>query len=195
MPTSILNLNWAEAVSEAHQLDGQLQQIVSKSNEGFAFKIDLQVQIHVPDTKAPRVISMVGTMRNLVNEVVQAAVGNHIRDKLQSMPAIRLIETRQQVQVEAFEHIPRADRRKGSGRAKWLLGRSLLAQPRRGCRASTRSSVVAAGFGRRRTSPDQVQADNVPGSGGLLTAPRPSRSQTDRSAITGVTRIARRAGK
>ncbi len=105
VPTSILNLNWAEAVSEAHQLDAQLQQIVAKSNEGFVFKIDLQVQIHVPDTKAPRVISMVGTMRNLVTEVLQAAVGNHFRDKLQSMPAIRFIETRQQVQVEAFEHI------------------------------------------------------------------------------------------
>jgi SPFH domain/Band 7 family protein len=105
VPTSILNLNWAEAVSEAHHLDAQLQQIVAKSNEGFVFKIDLQVQIHVPDTKAPRVISMVGTMRNLVNEVLQAAVGNHFRDKLQSMPAIRFIETRQLVQVEAFEHI------------------------------------------------------------------------------------------
>jgi uncharacterized membrane protein YqiK len=69
------------------------------------FKIDLQVQIHVPDTKAPRVISMVGTMQNLVNEVLQAAVGNHFRDKLQSMPAIRFIETRQMVQEEAFVHM------------------------------------------------------------------------------------------
>ena len=67
-----------------------LQQIVAKSREGFVFKIDLQVQIHVPDTKAPRVISMVGTMQNLVNEVLQAAVGNHFRDKLQSMPAIHV---------------------------------------------------------------------------------------------------------
>jgi hypothetical protein len=86
-------------------LDAQLQQIVAKSSEGFVFKIDLQVQIHVPDTKAPRVISMVGTMRNLVNEVLQAAVGNHFRDTLQSMPAIRFIETRKQVQAEAFTHI------------------------------------------------------------------------------------------
>jgi SPFH domain / Band 7 family len=105
VPTAILNLNWADAVSEAHQLDAQLQQIVAKSKEGFVFKIDLQVQIHVPDTKAPRVISMVGTMRNLVNEVLQAAVGNHFRDSLQSMPAIRFIETRRQVQEEAFSHI------------------------------------------------------------------------------------------
>jgi len=105
VPTAILNLNWADAVSEAHNLDAQLQQIVAKSKEGFVFKIDLQVQIHVSDTKAPRVISMVGTMKNLVNEVLQAAVGNHFRNSLQSMPAISFIETRQQVQVDAFQHI------------------------------------------------------------------------------------------
>jgi len=105
VPTAILNLNWADAVSEAHNLDAQLQQIVAKSKEGFVFKIDLQVQIHVSDTKAPRVISMVGTMKNLVNEVLQAAVGNHFRNSLQSMPAISFIETRKQVQLDAFDHI------------------------------------------------------------------------------------------
>jgi regulator of protease activity HflC (stomatin/prohibitin superfamily) len=105
VPTAILTLNWADASSEAHNLDKQLQQIVAKSSEGFVFRIDLQVQIHVPDTQAPRVISMVGTMFNLVNEVLQAAVGNHFRDKLQSMPAVRFISTRQSVQQEAYEHI------------------------------------------------------------------------------------------
>ena len=105
VPTAILTLNWADAVSAAHNLDAKLQQIVAKSNEGFVFRIDLQVQIHVPDTKAPRVISIVGTMHNLVNEVLQAAVGNHFRDKLQSMPAIKFIGTRQAVQEEAFAHI------------------------------------------------------------------------------------------
>ena len=105
VPTSILTLNWAEATSEAHDLDRHLSQITAKSREGFIFQIDLQVQIHIPDTKAPRVISMVGTIRNLVNEVLQAAVGNHFRDKLQSLQAVKFIETRQAVQNEAFEHI------------------------------------------------------------------------------------------
>ncbi|MGD0112644.1 MAG: SPFH domain-containing protein [Armatimonadota bacterium] len=105
VPTAILTLNWAEASSEAHNLDRQLKQIVAKSKEGFVFSIDLQVQIHVPDTRAPRVISMVGTMQNLVNEVLQAAVGNHFRDKLQSMRAVEFIETRQQVQQQAFSYI------------------------------------------------------------------------------------------
>ena len=51
VPTAILTLNWADASSQAHNLDAQLKQIVAKSREGFIFKIDLQVQIHVPDTQ------------------------------------------------------------------------------------------------------------------------------------------------
>jgi uncharacterized membrane protein YqiK len=105
VPTAILSLNWSEAVSQAHKLDERLSQIVAKSREGFVFRIDLVVQIHVPDTTAPRVISMVGTIANLINEVLQAAVGNHFRDKLQSMPAVQFIETRQQVQQSALDHI------------------------------------------------------------------------------------------
>lgn len=107
VPTAILTLNWADRVSTAHNLDAKLEQIVAKSTEGFVFRLDLQVQIHVPDTRAPRVISTVGTMSNLVNEVLQAAVGNHFRDTLQSMPAVRFIETRQDVQRQAFENIRR----------------------------------------------------------------------------------------
>jgi len=103
--TAILKLDWAKNVTGAHGLDAHLEPIVAKSNEGFVFSIDLQVLIHVPDTKAPRVISMVGSMENLVNEVLQAAVGNLFRDKIGGMEAIKFIQTRQTVQEEAFDYI------------------------------------------------------------------------------------------
>jgi hypothetical protein len=105
VPTFIITLNWADVVSQAHNLDAQLKQIEAKSSEGFRFAIDLQVQIHIPDTQAPYVISMVGSVANLVNEVLQAAVGNHFRNKLQSMPAISFIATREAVQKGAFEYV------------------------------------------------------------------------------------------
>ena len=105
VPTFILTLNWANAQSQAHDLDARLEPIVGKSREGFVFTIDLQVQIHVSDTKAPKVISMVATMLNLVNEVLQSAVGNHFRNTLQDLEAVRFIETRQQVQRAAFEAV------------------------------------------------------------------------------------------
>jgi hypothetical protein len=44
-------------------------------------------------------------MRNLVSEVLQSAVGNHFRNTLQALEAIRFIETRQQVQAAAFDAI------------------------------------------------------------------------------------------
>ena len=103
--TAILKLDWAKDVTGAHGLDARLEPIIAKSNEGFVFSIDLQVLIHVPDTKAPRVISMVGSMENLVNEVLQAAVGNLFRDKIGGMEAITFIQTRQKVQEQAFSYI------------------------------------------------------------------------------------------
>jgi uncharacterized membrane protein YqiK len=105
VPTAILTLNWAEATSHAHNLDAQLSSIDAKSREGFTFQIDLQVQIHVPDTMAPKVISMVETMLNLVNEVLQSAVGNYFRNTLQGLPAVAFIETRQDVQDRAERYI------------------------------------------------------------------------------------------
>jgi hypothetical protein len=105
VPTAILTLNWAEASSQAHTLDKQLKQIVAKSKEGFVFNIDLQVQIHVSDKLAPKVISMVGTMQNLVNEVLQAVVGNYFRDTLQGMAAVQFIENRAAVQKQAQAYI------------------------------------------------------------------------------------------
>lgn len=105
VPTSILTLNWAEATSEAHDLDANLSSIDAKSKEAFAFRIDLQVQIHVPDTKAPKVIGMVGTMQNLVNEVLQSAVGNYFRNALQRLAATEFIEKRDEVQRDAETYV------------------------------------------------------------------------------------------
>jgi uncharacterized membrane protein YqiK len=107
VPTAIIKLDWSKGVTGAHKLDERLEPIIAKSCEGFVFTLDLQVLIHVPDTKAPRVISMVGSMFNLVNEVLQAAVGNLFRDKLGGMQAVTFIQTRQTVQKEAYDHISR----------------------------------------------------------------------------------------
>ncbi len=105
VPTSILTLNWSKETSASHNLDAHLAPIEGKSREGFVFSIELQVQIHVPDTRAPKVISMVGTMLNLVNEVLQSAVGNHFRNTLQDQPAVTFIETRMEVQQAALVRI------------------------------------------------------------------------------------------
>lgn len=105
VPTSIIALNWAEATSRAHEFDKELKPIVAKSSEGFIFNIDLVVQIHVGDVDAPRVISMVGSVEHLIHEVLQSAVGNHFRDRLQAMQAVDFIQKRAEVQSSATTHI------------------------------------------------------------------------------------------
>ncbi len=105
VPTSILTLNWASQASHAHDLDARLSSIDAKSKEAFTFTIDLQVQIHVPDTKAPKVIGMVGTMQNLVNEVLQSAVGNYFRNRVQGLAATEFIQGRDTVQQAAEAYV------------------------------------------------------------------------------------------
>ena len=48
---------------------------------------------------------MVGTMQNLVNEVLQSAVGNYFRNKLQTLGATEFIEKRDEVQSAAERYI------------------------------------------------------------------------------------------
>jgi uncharacterized membrane protein YqiK len=48
---------------------------------------------------------MVGTMANLVNEVLQSAVGNYFRNKLQTLGATEFIEKRDEVQSAAERYI------------------------------------------------------------------------------------------
>ncbi len=105
VPTKILTLYWADGLNAAGKLDQELKTIKAKSRDGFEFQLELQVQIHISDVNAPRVISMVGSVENLVNEVLQSAVGNYFRNKVQSMQATAFIQERERVQEEALVYI------------------------------------------------------------------------------------------
>jgi regulator of protease activity HflC (stomatin/prohibitin superfamily) len=105
VPTKILTLYWADGLNAAGKLDQDLKTIRAKSRDGFEFQLELQVQIHISDIQAPRVISMVGSVENLVNEVLQSAVGNYFRNKVQSMQATAFIQERERVQEEALAYI------------------------------------------------------------------------------------------
>lgn len=105
VPTKILTLYWADGLNAAGKLDQELKTIKAKSRDGFEFQLELQVQIHISDVNAPRVISMVGSVENLVNEVLQSAVGNYFRNRVQSMQATAFIQEREKVQEEALKYI------------------------------------------------------------------------------------------
>ncbi|MDB4980606.1 MAG: band 7 protein [Myxococcales bacterium] len=100
VPTTNIVLNWAER-TEAHQYDDKLSSISVRSKDGFSFSLDVSQIIHVAAKNAPRVISRVGSMQNLVDHVLQPTVGNYFRNSAQEVSVLEFLSARSQRQHEA----------------------------------------------------------------------------------------------
>lgn len=107
VPTTNIVLNWANR-TEAHHYDDKLSSITVRSQDGFAFNLDVSQIIHVGALDAPKVISRVGSMQNLVDHVLQPIVGNYFRNSAQDYTVLDFLSARSQRQVEAAEHIRKA---------------------------------------------------------------------------------------
>ncbi len=104
VPTTNIVLNWASR-TEAHHFDAKLSSITVRSRDGFAFNLDVSQIIHVGALDAPKVISRVGSMQNLVDHVLQPIVGNYFRNSAQDYTVLDFLSARSQRQTEAAEHI------------------------------------------------------------------------------------------
>src|SRR5436853_6956409 len=107
VPTTNIVLNWASR-TEAHHYDEKLSSITVRSKDGFAFNLDVAQIIHVGALDAPKVISRVGSMQNLVDHVLQPIVGNYFRNSAQDYTVLDFLSARSQRQVEAAGHIREA---------------------------------------------------------------------------------------
>ena len=104
VPTTNIVLNWANR-SEAHHYDAGLSSITVRSRDGFSFGLDVSAIIHVGMKNAPRVISRVGSMQNLVDHVLQPTVGNYFRNSAQEVTVLEFLSARSARQREAYLHI------------------------------------------------------------------------------------------
>ena len=104
VPTTNIVLNWASRI-EAHKYDSHLSSITVRSKDGFGFNLDVSQIIHVGALDAPKVISRVGSMQNLVDHVLQPIVGNYFRNSAQDYTVLDFLSARSQRQVDAAEHI------------------------------------------------------------------------------------------
>lgn len=105
VPTTNLVLNWANARSEAHELDRNLSTITVRSRDGFPFNLDVAQIIHIPANEAPKVIARFGSMVNLVSQVLEPTIGNYFRNSAQDSDVIAFLSTRKERQESAREHI------------------------------------------------------------------------------------------
>jgi uncharacterized membrane protein YqiK len=104
VPTTNIVLNWASR-TESHHYDAKLSSITVRSCDGFAFNLDVSQIIHVGALDAPKVISRVGSMQNLVDHVLQPIVGNYFRNSAQDYTVLDFLGARSQRQVDAAAHI------------------------------------------------------------------------------------------
>jgi uncharacterized membrane protein YqiK len=104
VPTTNIVLNWAGR-SEAHNYDSKLSSITVRSKDGFAFNLDVSQIIHIGALDAPKVISRVGSVQNLVDHVLQPTVGNYFRNSAQAYTVLDFLSARSARQAEATDHI------------------------------------------------------------------------------------------
>ncbi len=107
VPTTNIVLNWANR-TESHKYDDKLSSIYVRSMDGFGFSLDVSQIIHISMKNAPRVISRVGSMQNLVDHVLQPTVGNYFRNSAQEVTVLEFLSARSDRQKQAFDAIRKA---------------------------------------------------------------------------------------
>ncbi len=107
VPTTNIVLNFSSRV-EQHGYDSKLSALNVRSNDGFAFNLEVAQIIHVGALDAPRVISRVGSMQNLVDHVLRPTVGNYFRNSAQAYTVLDFLIARSDRQAEASDFIRNA---------------------------------------------------------------------------------------
>ncbi len=104
VPTTNIVLNWSGR-TERHSYDEKLESLTVRSRDGFAFDLEVAQIIHVGALDAPKVISRVGAMQNLVDHVLEPTIGNYFRNSAQNCTVLDFLTARSERQTEAAEYI------------------------------------------------------------------------------------------
>ncbi|AKG23191.1 SPFH domain-containing protein [Calothrix sp. 336/3] len=107
VPTTNIVLNWSGR-TERHNYDAKLGSLTVRSRDGFAFDLEIAQIIHVGALDAPKVISRVGSMQNLVDHVLEPTIGNYFRNSAQDYTVLDFLSARSERQSEAAEYIKAA---------------------------------------------------------------------------------------
>jgi uncharacterized membrane protein YqiK len=105
VPTTQILLNWADNRSSAHELDSNLKTITLRTADAFNVNMDVSVIIHIPVKNAPKVIANLGSVKNMISQVLEPAISSHFRNAAQYIKALDLYTQRKELQATAKAHI------------------------------------------------------------------------------------------
>jgi uncharacterized membrane protein YqiK len=108
VPTTNIVLNFTSRISGEHGYDNNLVALKLLSFDGFTFDLEVFQIIHIAALDAPKVISRLGSMQNVVDQVLRPIVGNYFRNSAQEYTILDFLTARSDRQVEAAEYVKSA---------------------------------------------------------------------------------------
>ncbi len=108
VPTTNIVINFTQRFKGEHGYDSSLSALKLLSFDGFSFDLEVFQVIHVGSMDAPKVISRLGSMQNLVDQVLRPIVGNYFRNSAQEYTILDFLTARSERQSEAAEYIRQA---------------------------------------------------------------------------------------
>lgn len=108
VPTTNIVLNFTTRFSGEHGYDAKLVALKLLSFDGFTFELEVFQIIHVGAIDAPKVISRLGSMQNLVDHVLRPIVGNYFRNSAQEYTILDFLIARSERQAEAAHYVQQA---------------------------------------------------------------------------------------
>jgi uncharacterized membrane protein YqiK len=108
VPTTNIVLNFTDRISGQHGYDTNLKALKLLSFDGFSFDLEIFQIIHIGASDAPKVISRLGSMQNVIDQVLRPIVGNYFRNSAQEYTILDFLIARSDRQVEASEYVKAA---------------------------------------------------------------------------------------
>lgn len=108
VPTTNIVLNFTQRFSGEHGYDAGLVALKLLSFDGFTFDLEVFQIIHVGAQDAPMVISRLGSMQNLIDQVLRPIVGNYFRNSAQEYTILDFLIARSERQAEAAAYVQKA---------------------------------------------------------------------------------------
>jgi uncharacterized membrane protein YqiK len=108
VPTTNIVLNFTDRISGKHGYDTNLKALKLLSFDGFSFDLEIFQIIHIGASDAPKVISRLGSMQNVIDQVLRPIVGNYFRNSAQEYTILDFLIARSDRQIEASEFVKSA---------------------------------------------------------------------------------------
>jgi uncharacterized membrane protein YqiK len=105
VPTTQILLSWADDESSSHKFDANLKTITLRTADAFNVNMDVRVIIHIAMGDAPKVVANLGSVDNMISQVLEPAISSHFRNAAQAVQALELYTQRAELQLKAKEHI------------------------------------------------------------------------------------------